>query len=618
MSQLEKFLFRFTTMARVIKAEPKLMLNIPKFIFRSLREGMPETIKRTKLISSPTRYTDEDIYNKWFLNYQIPNGKEKNKMLEWGVNLKNPPKISILLPVYNSNIKWLSAAINSVRAQTYPHWELCIADDASTNPKIRQFLEKLANRDARIRVLYRSKNGHISACTNSALSLATGTWIALLDHDDLLNCAALTWVAKSIIENPNAKLFYSDEDKIDKHGKHTQAYCKCDWNPALALGQNMFSHLGVFNKELICKLGGLRLGFEGSQDYDLLLRCVDAVERTQIVHIPRILYHMRIHPNSSASGAKPYTEFAAERALADHLKRNKIRSRVVSTRNGFRIMHAMPNPMPFVSIIISTQNQIDYLKQCIKSLLDTTNYPEFEIVIINNYADNKDYFNYLNAIAANLCIRIFTNSRQLDYAKIINSAVAQAKGNFVCLLNENIITLHADWLEELISQAVQPGVGAVGAKLLSPNGTVFHGGLILGIDGVAGFAHQNLLNHEQGYFRRAALVQEISAVDGVLMINKQLFLEAGGFSSGKLGTLYNNVDCCLKLLELGYHNIYTPFARLSCRNTPNIESDEAIEFIQKKWGNQLLNDQAYSPNLSLESNSFCLAEKPRLPTFSAP
>jgi GT2 family glycosyltransferase len=210
------------------------------------------------------------------------------------------------------------------------------------------------------------------------------------------------------------------------------------------------------------------------------------------------------------------------------------------------------------------------------------------------------------------------NSRQLDYAKVTNSAVAQAKGDLICLLNENLISLHADWLEELIGQAVQPGVGAVGAKLLSTNGTVLHSGLILGIGGVAGFAHHNLANHDQGYFRRAALVQEISAVDGVLMIKKQLFLEAGGFSSGKLGYFYNNVDFCLKLLELGYHNIHTPFAKLMCFNTSHEESEEAIEFMQKKWRYHLLNDCAYNPNLSLEGNTFCLAKKPRLPTFSAP
>src|SRR4051794_32591865 len=297
-----------------------------------------------------------------------------------------PPLISVLMPVYNPDPAFLRAAIESVRTQLYPHWELCIADDASTAPGVRETLQDCAAADGRIRVVLRAENGHISASSNSALELAGAPWLALMDHDDLLAEDALYRVAACIDTHPRARLIYSDEDKIDDAGQRSDPYFKPDWNPDLFHSHNMFSHLGGLSTELVRQVGGFRIGLEGSQDWDLVLPCIEVVEPDQIEHIPRVLYHWRIHQASTASSmtAKPYAAVAGERALNEHFDRLGVRAPAEYVGVGYRTRYPLPADRPLVSIIVPTRNGMDLVRRCVESIVGRTGYQPYEILLVDN------------------------------------------------------------------------------------------------------------------------------------------------------------------------------------------------------------------------------------------
>jgi len=290
------------------------------------------------------------------------------------------------MPVYNANLKWLDEAINSVVEQTYSNWELCIADDCSTKPEVKAALKAYAANNPKIRVVFREVNGHISAASNSALDLAKGDWVILLDQDDLLHRNALACVANKIYQNPLCQLIYSDEDKIDERGNRFNPYFKSDWNPDLFYSHNMFSHLGCYKLSLLKEIGGFRTGFEGAQDYDLALRCTEKIPLESVQHIPHVLYHWRVHSASTASGAaaKPYAMLAGERAINDHLSRLKKSAYTKLVGHGYRVRYQLPENNPLVSIIIPTHNQYDLLENCISSILNITKYSNYEIIIIDN------------------------------------------------------------------------------------------------------------------------------------------------------------------------------------------------------------------------------------------
>ena len=595
------------------------------FFRRSLHEGLPQTIKRLNHISNPQRHPTKKAYNNWLVELHQPTKNELKKMTNWALGLKTPPKISIILPVYNSNPKWLLESVDSVINQIYPNWELCIADDASTDPRMNSLLKIIAAKDKRIKLKFCSTHGHISICSNSAISIATGEWFALLDHDDLLSIDALIWIVKSIVEHPEVKLIYSDEDQFRSNKSHCNPYFKANWDPLLAEGQNFFSHLGVYNANLVKSVGGFRVGLEGSQDYDLILRCSEQVKRCQIYHIPRVLYHMRLHQESSSMGAKPYTKFAAERALGDHLKRINIPARIVMMEKGFRVMHNLTS-YPLVSIIIPTRDNYSYLVNCIDSILTTTNYKNFEIIIIDNDSKEHDCLAYLKKIKTFQNISIIEYPGIFNYSAIVNKGAENAQGDLILLLNNDVIVLHQDWLEEMIGQALRPGTGAVGAKLLYPNHKVQHAGIILGIGGVGGHAHLGLEEYQEGYFSKAVLTHEVSAVTAAaLMVSKKLFFQVGGFNEQNLPVAFNDIDFCLKLINAGYHNAITPFSRLIHHESISRGLDDIPEnaqryanektWMQGQWGFLLNNDPTYNPNLSLESHNFELSRRPRLSPF---
>lgn len=576
--------------------------------------------------SAQPNYND---YSEWVRRYDTLTDQDREKIKTRISQLHKTPLISVVMPVYNPPLNMLEDAIRSVQGQLYPHWELCIADDASTDAGVRKLLQYYADNDSRIKVVFRDKNGHISASSNSALKLVSGEYVALLDNDDLLREHALFWVADAIVANPDAGLIYSDEDKIDQSGRRYNPYFKPDWNPDLFLSHNMICHLGAYRADLVRKLGSFREGYEGAQDYDLALRCTERLAPHQIVHIPRVLYHWRSHPGSTAQAGseKNYARLAGERALNDHFSRTQVSAKAALLDFGsYRVRYATPTPAPLVSLIIPTRNSLSLIKQCIESIFAKTIYKNYEILVVDNNSDDPDTLDYFASLAEDNRIRILRDEGPFNYAALNNAAVQQARGEYLGLINNDITVISPEWLDEMISLAIQPGVGAVGARLWYPNDTLQHGGVITGLGGIAGHSHKHLKRGAPGFFYRAQLIQTLSVVTAAcLVVKKSIFQEVGGLDEVNLKVAFNDVDFCLHVREAGYRNVWTPYAELyhhesatrGYNDTPEKQSrfrDEVL-YIQKRWGNLLLNDPAYNPNLTLDREDFSYAWPPRIKTI---
>ena len=578
-------------------------------------------------------------YSEWIMRYETLNPEKRKKIEERIQIFEKPPLISVVMPVYNVEEKWLRLAVKSVQEQVYPYWELCIADDASPAPHIRPLLEQLMQEDARIKVIFREKNGHISESSNSALSLAKGEFVALMDHDDLLSPDALFRVAEAINQHPDVMMLYSDEDKIDTEGNRYSAYFKSDWNTDLFYAQNMFSHLGVYRRSLIEKVGGFRKGFEGSQDYDLALRCLEQINEEQIHHIPRVLYHWRSIPGSTsiALNEKSYAGTAAQKALYEHFARKYPKQNInlapTFIPGSLRVVWPLPEKLPLVSLIIPTRNGLDILSLCIASILKKTRYVNYEILIVDNQSDDPKTLEYFDAIQQKEArIRVVKYDHPFNYSAINNFAVEQTKGDIIGLINNDIEAMNgADeercWLTEMVSHVVRPEVGAVGAKLYYPNGTVQHGGVLTGLGGgahhaVAGHLFVGLTKNDAGYFARGIVTQQLSAVTAACMLmRREVFEEVGGLDVENLPVAFNDVDLCLKIRKAGYKIIWTPFAELihhesisrGKEDTPEKKARalKEILFMRNKWGDFLLNDPFYNPNLNYIRGDFALAFPPR-------
>jgi O-antigen biosynthesis protein len=568
-------------------------------------------------------------YPSWIKEFDTLTGDVRSQMQSNVQVFLHRPLVSIVMPVHNPAIAWLDQAIASVQSQIYTHWQLCIADDASTNPAVRTVLERWMQTDARIKVVFREQNGHISAATNSALALVQGEWMALLDHDDVLAEDALFWIVHAINQNPSCELIYSDEDKIDGMGVRSDPYFKSAWNQDLFYSQNMFSHLGAYKASLVRAVGGFREGLEGSQDYDLALRCIEQLPSgqlsQQIQHIPRVLYHWRIHADSTAHNidAKPYTMVAGERAINEHLARLGIAARAESVGNGYRVRYALPEVLPLVSLIIPTRNGLQLLRQCIESILTKTIYANYEIIVMDNGSDDRATLRYLDELAQKPNVRVVRDAQPFNYSALNNAAVKLAQGSVVGLVNNDIEVISPDWLTEMVSHALRPEVGAVGARLWYSDDTLQHAGVVLGIHGIAGHVHRYLPRGDVGYCGRAALIQSFSAVTGAcLVVRKALYEAVGGLNEVELQVACNDIDFCLRLRETGYRNIYTPYAELyhhesasrGFDDTPEKQARSANEvaYMHQRWGDALRNDPAYSPNLTLDAEDFSLAWPPRV------
>lgn len=567
-------------------------------------------------------------YAHWIRMFEEREAGRVQALIAASTNDVRRPLISLVLPVYNPPEKWLRHAIQSVLGQHYSNWELCIADDCSTAPHVREVLEEYRRRDPRIKVVYRERNGHISAASNSALELVSGDFVALLDHDDELTSDALLWVAEEINRHPDVALIYSDEDKLTVEEERREPYFKPEWNPDLLLSQNYICHLAVYRTDLLRSLGGFRVGFEGAQDYDLVLRYIERIAPEQICHIPRILYHWRAIPGSTAHiteeiDAKPYALDAAIRAIDEHLKRVGTAAEVSEdeiARGSYRVRYALPEEKPLVSLIILTRNGLALVRQCVTSIVEKTLYKPYEILIVDNGSDDPDTLAYLRQLQEQGVARVVRDDTPFNFPALNNRAVQEAKGSIIGLLNNDIEVISPDWLGEMVSHALRPQIGAVGARLWYPDDTLQHGGVIL-VGGVAGHAHKNLPRGELGYARRAVLVQNYSAVTAAcLILRKEVYLEVGGMDE-KLAVAFNDVDFCLRILKAGYRNLWTPYAELyhhesatrGFEDTPAKKArfDGEIRFMRERWGELLDNDPAYNPNLAFDREDFSLAIPPR-------
>lgn len=560
-------------------------------------------------------------YKKWREHYPDLAAADAQAVLK---GLKKQPLMSVIMPVYNPSPEHLKACLQSICEQSYPNWQLCIADDASTNPEVTQVLQHYARSDERICVSFRPVNGHICAASNSALELAQGDYVALVDHDDLLAPHALLHVAEAAADNPDVAILYSDEDKVDEGGSFYDPHFKPRWNPELILAQNYVSHLGVFRRDLVEAVGGFSEGFEGAQDHDLLLRCAATLEHPdrQIVHIPRVLYHWRATEGSTAiaGSEKNYAAEAGLRAVNQILEAQHKGGHAEHGHfpNTFRVRYPVPVPQPFVSLLVPTRNGVDILRPCVDAILAHTDYRNFELIILDNQTNCADTLAYMQAVSGrDSRVRVIQWNHPFNYSAVNNFGVRQAKGSIIGLVNNDIEPINSGWLSEMVSHAVRPEVGCVGAKLYYPNNKIQHGGVILGLGGVAGHSHKFADREAPGYFYRLMLTQNLSAVTGAcLLVRKKVFEEVGGLEEEHLKIAFNDVDLCLKVEEAGYRNVWTPHAEAyhhesisrGKEDTPHKQARFASEvaYMKDRWSHRLHDDPAYNPNLTLAFEDFSL------------
>jgi GT2 family glycosyltransferase len=592
---------------------------------RYRRDGLAGLCAATALVVQPAD-TGRNDYAAWLRRYSMPDAPARQQMDLNITAFPLQPTISVIMPVYNSPLGFLDQAIRSVRQQRYPHWELCIADDASTDAALRALLERHRAEEPRIKLVYRDSNGHISAASNSALSLASGAYIALLDHDDLLDEQALYWMAEAINRHPDAGLLYSDEDKVDAHNTRFDPYFKSDLNYELFLAQNMVCHLGVYRTALVRELGGFRAGYEGAQDYDLALRVYEQLAPQQVVHVPRVLYHWRAISGSTALGAgeKNYAAAAGRKAVAGHLARTGTAAQVVPAPDApglNRVIFPCPSPEPLVSIIIPTRDRADLLGMCLDTLIDLTTYSNYEVIIVDNGSVEKKTEQLFARLPADR-FRVIRDDTPFNFSALNNGGASAARGSLLCLMNNDIEILSPDWLQEMVSFATRADVGCVGARLWYPDGRLQHGGVVLGIGGVAGHAHKYLLRGHSGYFGRAILHQAYSAVTAAcLLLRREVFEQVGGLDE-QLAIAFNDVDFCLRVRDAGYRNVWTPYAEMVHHESASRGEEDnpekiarfgrEIAFVEARWGEQLRTDPAYNPNLTLVHEDYSLAWPPRV------
>ncbi|OKH26782.1 glycosyltransferase [Hydrococcus rivularis NIES-593] len=552
-------------------------------------------------------------YQKWIKQNRLTNediAAARTEIETWQIR----PKFSVIIPVYNVEAKWLKKAIDSVRKQIYPNWELCIADDASSKPHIREILTHYTQIDERIKVTFRIENGQISAASNSALELVTGDYIALLDHDDELTIDALFENAKLINAHPDADFIYSDEDKIDARGNRFNPVFKPDWSPEYFYSTMYTCHLSVVRTSLIREIGGFRSEYDGSQDYDLILRIVE--KTNNIYHIPKILYHWRNITVSAASGslAKPWAFAAGKKALEAMLERSLYPGHVEETANPgiYRVRRDIIGH-PLVSIIISsTGKTIDtpsgfrcLLKNCIDSIEQLSSYRNYEIIVVDGSELPESALETISSANSSLvrCTELF------NFSIGINQGAAKARGEFLLLLNDDTEIITPDWLESMLELAQQKEIGAVGAKLLSSDGYIRHTGIIL-LEGNPCYAFYGFDSAHSGYHCSNIVNRNYLAVTGAcLMMRRELFQQLGGMDEN-FPLNYNDVDLCLAAHQAGYRNVVTPYTQLICYESASkkngLKTGE-LEQLKTKWKhylNGLMRDPYYNPNLSKRVPNF--------------
>lgn len=570
-------------------------------------------------------------YRNWIKRYQVITPLLRSKLAADIGKWPSRPLISVIMPSYNIDSKWMSQAIESVRNQIYPHWELCISHDAKTFSEARPLLERYAAQDPRIYVTFRSENGPISVNSNAALALANGDYIALLDANDLLSEDALYWVAREIAMHPEVDLLFSDEDRIDYKGKRSSPYFKSAWNRALMLSQNAFSHLGVYRRSIVEEIGGFRKGYEGSQDYDLVLRCVERTTVDRIRHIPRVLYHWRTLTSSTTTKAsvKTCAWEAGRMAIVHHLQRQRIHARVKpALEQHYQIEYDVPAPEPLVSIIVPTTLTNATIAKCLGSVLTKSRYENFETLILahrNNVRAARSAPEFAKILAHPRVRIVEYEESPFNFSRISNFGVRSAHGSLLCFLNDDVEVITASWLERLVARTILDGVGATGPLLYFPSTAIQHAGVILGVGGVADHAFKRQRRGYRGYFCRAALEQDYSCVTAACMVVKRETFEAVGGFDESLPVAFNDVDLCIRIRQTGARIVWTPSVEMYHHESLSLGQPDSparrdqfmqdVRVMRERWKQVLEADPCYNPNLSLRGAlMFSLAWPPRVPS----
>ncbi|MDY6866919.1 MAG: glycosyltransferase family 2 protein [Chloroflexota bacterium] len=538
-------------------------------------------------------------------------------------SFKYQPLISILLPVNSDSEPWLQRGIRSILSQIYPDWELCIAVDASLKSPIQQKWVSQLNPDPRIKFIYCKANGEISTLLNAALAICSGKFVAMLDHDGIVREHALYMLANELNEHSEADIIYGDEDTIDEKGRRYNPYFKPDWNPDLFLSQNYLAHFTVYRASLVRQIGGFRKGYGGARDWDLAMRVSEKTAPAHIRHIPFVLYH-HFRNESSMTLPSSQNKDAQYNLLISHFERIGQEIEISYEDNTFlKIRYPLPEPKPLVSVIIPTRNHLKLLIDCLDSLLKKTHYSNYEVLIVNNQSDDLDTIAYFEALQGNDKVFVLEYDHPFNYSAINNFAVQHAGGDVLVFMNNDIEVISPYWLDEMVSHAIRPDIGAVGALLYYDDNTIQHAGVILGAGGVAGHAYLNW--HRKDFLQKTGVfvVRNYSAVTGACMaVEKRKFEDVGRFNEKQLPIIFNDVDFCLRLLENDYRNLLTPYAELYHHESASRGHDSTTKqrnkhkqeqrYMLKKWGTMLKNDPAYNPNLALSRNAFSLAFPPRV------
>lgn len=558
--------------------------------------------------------TDDVDYEEWYRNHR-PSKKEYQEQREQVFDYM--PLISILAPVYHTPEEFLKQMIQSVRKQTYGNWELCVANADPADRRTAEILAVAASKDPRIKITDVPENEGIAQNTNAALKIAAGEYVGLLDHDDLLTPDALFEVVKAVNEQGGPEALYSDEDKVTTDlSEHFQPHMKPDFNKDLLRSNNYITHFFVASKNLADRVGGFDGAYNGAQDYDFILRCTEQAEG--IVHIPRILYHWRVHKASTADNpaSKMYAFDAGKRAIEAHLKRCMEPGTVSHTKDlGFYKVKYPVKGSPLVSIIIPNKDESETLAQCLESI-ERSSYQNYEIIIVENNSEKEETFAYYEKIQSDR-IRIVFWPDEFNYSAINNFGASEAKGDYLLLLNNDVQVITEDWLEELLSNCQREDVGIVGAKLFYPDDTIQHAGIVIGIGGVAGAVFTGLPGVYSGYLHKASIQQDLSAVTAAcMMVKRSVYEELGGLEE-KLKVAFNDVDFCLRARDKGYLVVYNPEVKLYHHESKSRGTEDSkekirrfqneIEYMRSHWLKLLKEgDPMYNPNLTLTKWDYSL------------
>lgn len=566
-------------------------------------------------------------YAEWLRQFDSCGTEMRTNLMAQIEGFASLPLFSILLPICNVSAAELRACIASVEKQTYPYWELCVSVGSGASADIHKLLNEYVQEDARIQVVA-IPVVDIALLSNKALTLVNSKsdWILRVNATDLIAENAIFIAASAINDDSNCEIIYADEDVIDSQGKRCEPYFKCDWNPDLHLSHNLIGRFGIYRTALMQQLGGYSLGMSEAMDFDLSLRCIECVPPDRILHLPRLLFHARQGLTLSAGASLE----AGEQALDAHFQRLNISAKTENTGHGYRVHYALPSGAePLVSLIIPTRNGLALLRQCISSIQQKTTYKRYEIIIVDNGSDDPATLDYFKSISNADSIRILRIDAPFNYSALNNAAVKIARGELIALVNNDIEVISPDWLREMVSHALRTGVGAVGARLWFPDDTLQHGGVVLGLGGVAGHIHMGIGREQLGYQGRATLTQNLSAVTAAcLVVKKSVFEAVGGLNEQDLAVAFNDVDFCLRVREAGYRNVWTPFAELyhhesasrGYEDTPEKQQrfSKEVAYMHQRWGKLLQTDPAYSPNLTLQAGDFSYAWPTRVQPLTKP